>query len=359
VQRVALAVCTIAVIVGLAGLVVIAVSTRQPVPVALPRPLQAASEPATQARSAAPASALREPAALPTAPLTGLPVDDAAVVARPVVAVGIDNAAQARPQSGLDQADIVFEEPIEGSLTRFVALFHSADPGTVGPIRRGTSVDADLLPAFSAVLGVSKATAGAGARLRATGLRILSEEQAPARTFFRALDRPAPHNLFARPLELWRAGAGLPPAASAWPFSSRPPLGGQPAPNTWIVFSPSADVEWTWHAKRHAWLRRQDGRVHRVSSGAQVAAENIVVVMTPGGIDAGSESSINALEVIGEGTAVVLRDGLAYNIRWRKASPFSQFEWVTRGGSPLPLAPGRTWVEFIPASGSFVVRGLP
>lgn len=352
-QRIALAVCTVAVIVGLAGLVAVAVSTHQPVPVRIPGALRAESEPAVQARG---------PAAAPTAsaPLTGLPARDPAVLARPVAAVKVDNAAEARPQTGLDQADIVFEERADAGLTRLVALFHSVDPGTVGPVHSGTDVDADLLPAFSPMLGLSGA-AGAEERLRAVGLRVLSEEGASRGAFFRALDRRAPHNLFARPRELWRAGASLPPAAPPWPFDPRSPLGGRSATGARIVFSPSVDVEWAWDTGRRAWLRRQDGRAHLVSSGRQIAAENVIVVTgvtAPVRNDAGSESA-NAVDVLGEGAAVVLRDGLAYDARWRKASPYSQFEWVTPARSPLPLAPGRTWIEFVPASGTLAVDQLP
>ncbi|MGH8903751.1 MAG: DUF3048 domain-containing protein [Egibacteraceae bacterium] len=346
-QRVGLAVCTIAVIVGLAGLAAVALGTRQPVPVpvALPGP--------RQVDAAAP---------LETAPLTGLPVADPAALARPVIAVRVDNAAQARPQTSLDQADIVFEEMIESGLTRFVALFHSVDPGTVGPVRSARNVDADLLPAFSPVLGTSGAAPGIEARLRAVGLRVLSEEQAPPGTFFRTREQRSPHNLFARPLQLWDAGTSLPPAVPPWPFGPPPSLGEQPATSARVVFSRDASATWTWDTERRTWLRQQDGRAHLVRSGGQVAAENVVfatVVTAPrGGIDAAGEPTV-AIQAVGEGSAVVLRDGLAYDVRWRKASPYSQFEWVTRDGYPLPLAPGRTWIELVPTSGSLTVGQLP
>ncbi|MGH8899949.1 MAG: DUF3048 domain-containing protein, partial [Egibacteraceae bacterium] len=206
-QRFSPAVRAVAVIVGLAGLVAVGVHRLVPVPVIFPGALHAAS-----GSNAPPPAPLTE-----SAPLTGLPVADPAVLARPVVAVKVDNAAKARPQTGLDQADIVFEGLVEGGLTRFVALFHSVSPGTVGPVRSARDVDADLLPAFSSVLGISGAAPGTEARLREAGLRVLSEGQAPPGAFFRTGERRSPHNLFTRPLELWRAGAGLPPAVPVWP----------------------------------------------------------------------------------------------------------------------------------------------
>jgi hypothetical protein len=341
VQRIALAVCTIAVIVGLAGLTAVAIGTRQPAPVSFPGPRRVDTG---------------------SAALTGLPVADPAVLARPVVAVKVDNATRGRPQAGLDQADIVFEELVESGLTRFVALFHSVNPGTVGPVRSARNVDADLLPAFSPVVLVSGATPETDARLHEAGLRVLFEKQAPPGTFVRTQDRRSPHNLFARPLELWRMGVGLPRAAAVWPFKLSPPRGGRPAPSAQITFSLNATVDWTWDAGRRTWLRQQDGRAHLVNSGGQITAENVViarVVTSPGrGVDSVGEPTVT-IQVLGEGPAVVLRDGRAYGVRWRKTSPYSQFEWVTRNGAPLPLAPGRTWVELVPVSGSLVVGRLP
>jgi len=142
------------------------------------------------------------------------------------------------------------------------------------------------------------------------------------------------------------------------------PRGGRPAASGRIVLPPSVgsvDVEWTWDAGRRAWLRQQDGRPHRVSAGRQIATENIVVVTgapASGNRGAGSETA-GAIAAVGEGEAVVLRDGLAYDARWRRASLSSRFEWTMPSGSPLPLAPGRTWIEFIPVSGSLTVDRLP
>ncbi|MGH8899782.1 MAG: DUF3048 C-terminal domain-containing protein, partial [Egibacteraceae bacterium] len=147
-----------------------------------------------------------------------------------------------------------------------------------------------------------------------------------------------------------------------WPFGAPPPLGGRPAPGARVVFSLNASATWTWDASRRTWLRREDGRDHLMSSGGQVTAENVVVatvVTAPGGgVDTNGEPTV-AIGVLGEGPAVVLRDGLAYDVRWRKASPSSQFEWVTQRGAPLPLTPGRTWIELVPASGSLVVGQIP
>jgi Protein of unknown function (DUF3048) N-terminal domain/Protein of unknown function (DUF3048) C-terminal domain len=353
-QRVALAVCTVAVIVGLAGLVAIAVGAHQPVPeqVTIPGAFSAVS--GSDALPTAPPSG--------SAPLTGLPVADPAVLARPVVAVTIDNAVQARPQTGLDRADIVFESLVEGGLTRFVALFHSMDPGTVGPLRSARDIDADLLSAFSSVLGISGAAPGTDARLREAGLHVLSESGALPGMFFRTRERKSPHNLFARPLALWRAETSLPPAAPPWPFGRPLPLSARPALGARVVFSLNASATWTWDARRRTWLRQEDGRVHLTSSGGQVAAKNVVVARFAtapgGGVDAHGKPTVG-IQVLGEGPAVVLRDGLAYDVRWRKTSPYSQFEWVTPGGAPLPLAPGQTWIELVPASGSLVVGQLP
>jgi len=91
----------------------------------------------------------------PIAPLTGLPIDDETLAARRVMAIKVDNHPDARPQSGLDQADAVMEILVEGGFTRFVALFHTTDTDYVGPIRSGRPTDPTVLRPMNAVMVVS------------------------------------------------------------------------------------------------------------------------------------------------------------------------------------------------------------
>jgi hypothetical protein len=292
------------------------------------------------------------------APLTGEAVTDLAVLDRPVLAVKIDNAGPARPQQSLELADIVFEELVEGGVTRFVALYHSTDPGTVGPVRSGREVDADLLPAFAPVLGISGAAPPVYGDLRAAGLLVFEEGQANG-AFFRERGRRAPHNLFATGANLWEAGASLPrPSEPVWAFDAEAPAGGSPTESAFLRF-PRATNRWTWDpqagdGEAGAWLREQDGAPHLTRSEAQVAAQNVVIMRVV--VRSGDRRDVTGaptaeMDVIGEGEALVLRSGLAFTARWRKLGQSAQIEWLDEAGRPLPLAPGRTWVELLPTTG--------
>lgn len=97
-----------------------------------------------------------EPASGPVAPLTGLKVADPALVNRPALVAKIDNLDRgpesALPQAGVSRADVVFEEIVEGNITRFAAVFHSKAPGRIGPIRSARTTDVILLPQLGPVL---------------------------------------------------------------------------------------------------------------------------------------------------------------------------------------------------------------
>ena len=299
-----------------------------------------------------------KPAATPTpsvvAPLTGLETTDTGVLSRPVVAVKVDNHPAARPQTALADADVVVEEIVEGGVTRFIALYHSTLPPAVGPVRSGREVDADLLPAFSPVVGLSGAAPVVWGLLRGAGLTVYEEGQV-GDAFWRAEDRPRPHNLFASPSALAAAGADLPPASQPWPIEADVPPGGQPSQRSHVALTPSASATWTWDDQQRRWLRSEDGAPHLDAVQRRQTAENVVFaevdVRAGGRTDAGGNRTVDT-DVIGEGPATVLRDGRAYRARWRKSGPDSQLEWWTPDGSRLPLAPGRTWIELVPTSGT-------
>lgn len=316
------------------------------------------------------------------APLTGEEIDDREILERPAVAIKVDNAPQARPPLGLEDADIVFTELVEGGTTRFIALYHSQLPDSVGPVRSGRDVDAQILPPFSAVFAISGAAGPTYEQLRGADLLVFEEGQADA--FRREGSRTSPHNLFVSPEALVAAAEDLPPAEQPWPFDAEGPGGGEEAAgdeeagtgeeaetgeetapgeeasSARLTYSPSYSAEWSWDASAGRWLRSQDGETHTDADGGQLDAATVVVARVTtfegGGTDAGG-NPIPVIETIGEGDALVLRDGRSFPARWRKSSAQSHFEWLTPDGEPLPLHPGRTWVELVPEQGSVDVAG--
>ncbi len=327
---------------------------------------QPAAAPSGSPSPAAPSATGTTPAgpssapAVGTAPLTGAPITDAAVLQRPALAVKIENTAAARPQSGLDAADIVYEELVEGGITRFIAVFHSQVPPVVGPIRSARLVDPQVLPAYHGVLVYSGARDEVNAALRRAGIPLLSEGSPGV---YRTGDRKAPHNLMGDGPRLFDAAAakqGAAPASAVWPFSATPPAGAVACPSDapdcgsaiQIRMSRVTRTGWQYDSASGLYRRSQNGEPTRVTGPGVVGAANVVVlgmdISSIGGADPAGNPLVHT-EVIGSGKGIVLRDGKRYPVTWSKASATAHFVLTGPDGQPLPLKPGPTWVHLAPA----------
>ena len=321
-------------------------------------PEPAAAPTAVPIASPSPTPSPTPPPPPAVAPLTGIELDEE--IDRPVLAVKIDNAPAAVPPDGLEDADIVIEEEVEGGLTRFLALFHSQDPEQVGPVRSGREADADLLPPFSPVLGYSGADPSVQRLLRDAGILFFEEGQA-GDAFFRVSDRIAPHNLFANTAALWEAGSDLErPDEEVFKRAEDAPGGGTRTPSAELTFSQYANATWTWRNGPGNWQREQNGSPHATAEGGTLHADNVVIMRIEQRTGARRDSAGNPtveLVVTGRGDAVVLRDGKAYEATWRKRNANSQIEWLDSDGDPFPLAPGSTWVELLATGASLELEG--
>lgn len=285
----------------------------------------------------------------PTAPLTGLPVDDEAVLERPVLAVKVDNHPDARPQEGIDGADVVMVETVEG-FTRFIALFQSTAPERVGPVRSGRFVDTDLLPAFEPAFAISGAAEPVLAQLQASDMELYGEGSAGAWT--RESARPAPHNLFLATEAMFEAAAddGVPPATQPWPYDADATAdapGGEVG-DVELSYPDADSVSWAWDGEE--FVRSQDGQPHELAGGEQVAADNVVIVRVPTTGD-----PTRPFDPVGSGELTVLRDGRELTGTWEKDSATAQFRWLDADGEPLPLAPGTSWIELVPSDGTVTI----
>ncbi len=288
------------------------------------------------------------------AALTGLPTD-AATAGAPILAVKIDNFSLARPQWGLDQADAIIESNVEG-VTRFIALFHSETPPTVGPIRSARTADLDLLTAMNRpVFAFSGANVGTTAWIdSAEASGVLYDYSSLVRPcYFREPTRPGPHNL------LLGTGCALPIATGAGPASRlwdhdvawTPPSGAASTADTsFTVAMDGVTVDWAWDPVSGRYLRWQDGVPHVTVDGIQLAFDNVVeirAVHTPSPIDARSPHPIT----VGTGDAVVHRDGRAIPVVWSRATAYDPFRFFDPAtGAPVPLDTGTTFVQLTRAS---------
>jgi hypothetical protein len=291
-------------------------------------------------------------AAPPTCPLTGLPATGHENVNRPALAVKIDNVSDALPQAGVNNADIVVEELVEGGLTRLMAIYQCQKAAVVGPIRSARITDADLLALLhGSVLGYS----GANPKdmppiIEHSGSALVSYDQHPE-YFHLDSSRPAPHDVFASTKTL--LGVGL---------KERPKLSAPPALFSYGALDPTAkrahsvylgwaaaSAQWTWSGK--SWLRTQGGSADKLVDGSQVSATNVVVLnvaIQDTGIKdiLGNESPLDV--TIGSNPAWVMRDGKIIRGKWSRRSIGSSISLTDKAGKTIDLAPGRTWIELLP-----------
>jgi hypothetical protein len=289
------------------------------------------------------------------AALTGAPASET-ITSRPIVAVKIDNFRAARPQWGLDRADAIIEENVEG-VTRFIALFHTRLPAQVGPVRSARTGDLDMLASMNRpIFGYSGANGGVSewiSSAAASGVLVdFTAQRRPCYT--RTTERPGPHNLIldaACSVEVVRTSAGAPgPARPLWAIdpSWTPPAGVMTTPDsTFLVPMDGVRVEWTWNAASGTYLRSQDGLAHVAASGNRIVANNVVEIFShhvPSVVDARSAHPIT----VGAGNAVVHRDGRAITVTWTRPSPHDPFSFVHPDtGAPVPLDRGITFIEVV------------
>lgn len=290
----------------------------------------------------------------PVCPLTGLPAPGGQVPHRPALAVKVDDYPDARPQTGLNQADIVFDEPVEGGITRFAAVFQCQSPPLIGPIRSARAVDVQILSQLSKpilvhvgginpVLDLLQAANLTDFDLRTHGSIV---QKVPGRV--------APYDTYISATAGWGLEPGdTTPPAPLFTYSSTAPSG-TPITSIHIPFADTNNATWTWNAATGRWLLSYSGTRATVSDGGQIAATNIVVQTVHVTYGPWLENSEGGLEVqsqmTGSGPLMVLRNGVAVTGTWKRASVDDPTILSAADGSTIALQPGQTWVEIVPST---------
>lgn len=304
-------------------------------------------EATTTTTEAAETTTTVEPAADgPVAPLTGLPASGE--LDGPALVVKIDNFPEARPQTGLDQADIVFEMLTEG-VTRFAAVFHSNQPSPVGPVRSSRTSDFDLVSGFNTPLYASSGGNDyVASRLRS--LPIIEVTAISRSVYFRDSSRRSPHNLYVNTPDLFALAPDDAEPPMPWFEYREPddelPDGAEPVdgPVT-IDYRGTPTVTHTWDAERQGWLRTQDGRPHTTVLGDQLAPHNVVIMIADYDISPADATSAE-LQSVGSGMVLVLTDGHLIEGTWSRDSAEAQPVLLSDDGDSILLTPGQTWVLF-------------
>ena len=295
------------------------------------------------------ATATADPTPQPgTAPLRGTPVDPSGAE-HPSLAVKIDNHPAARPQIGLERADLVFEELVEGGLTRYAALWHSDVPDTVGPVRSIRPMDPEILSSFGGIVAYSGGQAQFVDLMKAAPLlNVVFDEDAEG-LFVRADDRESPHDVVLAAAETVSLHSDLKPPPGQFDYADSATeatavLAGDPTTTLVTRFSESGGRAWAWDPAAPAYLRSQDGGVDLDSTGAQLRATNVVVLRVE--VDRGSDVPRTILT--GSGPAWVSTGGSTMPATWFKDAAVAPIRLADAAGATIELAPGNTWIELVP-----------
>lgn len=298
-------------------------------------------------------------------PLTGLPIEEARA-GRPALIVKVDNAPLGRPQAGINQADVVLEEMVEGGITRLAVVFHSQDAASVGPVRSARTTDILFGTALNRPLfAYSGANAAFAAQVASSSLVDVGQGTAPG-DYRREPGRPQTYNLFSSVSALYDPlpeGAGPPPPLFTYRPEGQPSAAAGATATTGVRMEYRANVRtavaWSWDPASATWKRAQNGTPHVDADGAQVAPRNVVVqfvTYTDTGQRDRSGAAVPEAGLIGEGEAWVFTDGKIVRGRWRKASAEAVTEYLDSAGAPIALTPGQTWIE-LPQPGTATVAG--
>lgn len=291
---------------------------------------------------------------LPTSPINGLPVTDASLLDRRVMAVKIDNHQNARPQSGLQEADAVIELIVEGGFTRFIALFHDADSTYLGPTRSGRPSDVSLVRPLGATFTISGAQQWVIRELQAAGIPLFVDVR-PGQ--YRISSRRAPHNLYADTTKLRKLadkrGFKNDPPKPLFDFGPMIALG-EAATDIKLSFSSATEARWKYengryyrwtNGKKHNWVAKDGTKEQLAFDTLVVIVANQYTAKPPSGQ---SGRSLPAMDTVGKGKVYLFSGGRVVEGRWAKKSVKAAFIFTTADGSIFPVPPGVPWISVFP-----------
>ncbi|WP_051399691.1 DUF3048 domain-containing protein [Haloechinothrix halophila] len=261
--------------------------------------------------------------------------------------VKVDNAPAARPHVGLQMADLIFVEPVEGGLSRMAAVYWGKRPSAVGPVRSARETDIQMLAQMRRpVLTYSGAAPELGPALARAPIVRATPRTKPA-AFYRAGGRPSPHNLFVNPRRLPKTKQ----VSSPLPFGGAP-KGGKKTKRFGVSYR-SASYGFRWSPRKDNWAITLNGRpltsagTGRVRAGT-IVVQRVTITRGQGIVDTAGDMSPVA-KTVGKGKATVLRDGKAYAAKWSRPNPKRETVYrIARNNKRLPFAPGRVWVLLVP-----------
>ncbi|GAB3124897.1 hypothetical protein GCM10027056_19350 [Glaciibacter psychrotolerans] len=320
--------------------------------VLIPALLLTACAPATPAVTASPkprVTVTPTPEPVELAPLRGTPRLPGSV-SLPAFSAKIDNHEGARPQIGLERTDIVFEELVEGGLTRYVAVWQSDIPDLLGPVRSIRPMDPDIIVPFGGIVAYSGGQEMFVQMMMDTPLVNAVFDYDDTGLFYRIDDKDSPHDVVVKATDIVAAHPELAPPVQQFEYAEKPDeasamLAGSPTTTINTRFSDARWPSWSWDPAQASYLRSQEGEPDLDSVGAQLHATNLIVMRV--GID-WTYGYVPKTVMVGSGEAWVSTGGKSIHATWSKDAQASPIRVVADDGTLIALAGGNTWIELVP-----------
>lgn len=323
-------------IIIVSGIITFVILSQQPAPVSVKTPVKTAPKPAEEVKH--------------YSPLTGLVVADEATTKQAVTAIMIENSPDARPQSGVKQAGVVFEAIAEGGITRFLTLHQQDKPQLIGPVRSVRMYYVDWLAPFNASVAHVGGSAAALTEVRNGSYRDI-DQFFNASTYWRATDRYAPHNVytsFENLDALNRAKGYTESHFTGFSRTDDKPSSTPDATNINVIISgPTYNSSYVWDSATNTYARSQAGAPHLDREDGQITP-SVVIVLKVDMTKVLEDGYRESIATIGSGEAVIFQNGTAHTVTWSKADRASQIKFTDANGNDTPLARGQTWITAIP-----------
>lgn len=289
-------------------------------------------------------------------PLTGLQVKDEAVTKQAVTAIMIENSPDARPQSGLKEAGVVYEAIAEGGITRFLALYQESKPSLIGPVRSLREYYVDWLTPYQASVAHVGGSWNALKLVRNGKYRDI-DQFFNAGSYWRAGDRYAPHNVYTnfKRLDALNKSKGYTTSEfTAWERIDGKSAAAPNATSIKINISSALyNTSYAYDSKKNHYVRSLAGTAHKDREKGTITP-SVVIAMRVDMRMVMEDGYREQITTVGSGKATVFQNGTAQNVTWRKKSRNAQIEFLDKNGAPIELVRGQTWIAAVPNSGGSV-----
>lgn len=282
-------------------------------------------------------------------PLTGKQVKNEAATTRQVTAIMIENSPDARPQSGLKSAGVIYEAIAEGGITRFLALYQEDRPGLIGPVRSLRPYYVDWLAPYDAAVAHVGGSKAALDEVRNGNYKDIDQFFNPG-AYWRSTDRYAPHNVYTSFDRLDALNKSKGYTKSKFTGFARKEDEPSKKPNAKSISidisSGTYNSSYSYDAKKNHYVRSQGGEVHKDREAGPITPKVVIVMKVP--MERGFEDGYREqMQTIGKGEAFIFQDGTVTKATWNKSNKTAQIKFTGADGKDIALNRGQTWITAI------------